>query len=82
MIQIIPVVFPILGTATQLKVVVQSFDTTEITCSLAYSLLTEDGSHILDGTYVLTEEEFATWDTDNNYLNNLVAQKIGVTIVS
>lgn len=82
MIQINPVVFPILGTATQLKVVVYSFDTLETTCSLEYTLLTEDGSVCTRGIYVLTEEEFQTWAADNDYLNHLIADKIGVIIVS
>ena len=82
MIQIQPYVFPILGTATQLSVVVQAFNTTEKNCSLSYSLLTDEGIHILDDYYVLTEEQFSEWAADNSYLNNLVANKLGVTIIN
>jgi hypothetical protein len=29
----------------------------------------------------LTEEEFAAWGTDNNYVNECVAAAIGVTLI-
>jgi len=30
----------------------------------------------------MTEEQFATWGTDNNVVNEYVADAIGVTIIS
>lgn len=81
MIQITPIEFPILGIATQLRVVVQSFDTLERTCSLIYTFFTEDNRLITEGTYALTEEEFKEWASDNDYLNHLIADKLKIQII-
>lgn len=76
-----PIVYPLnAGTATQLSVLVLNFTTEATTCSTYWQLLTEDGKVVADDNYNLTEEEFAAWGQDNNYVNQVVAQAIGVTL--
>jgi hypothetical protein len=77
-----PVVFPLNeGTATRLTVLVLNFPTDATTATTYYQLLTEEGTQLRQGNYTLTEEEFASWGTDNNYVNQCVANAIGVVIV-
>ena len=77
-----PVNFPIVGTAVTLNVTVLSFATNATTCTTYYQLLTEEGKTCLEGNYTLTEEEFAQWGQDNSYVDDIVANYLGVTIVS
>ena len=81
MANIQPVVFPILGTATQLSVLVLNFATDATTCTTYYQLLTADGKQCAQGNYTLTEAEYEGWGEDNAYIDNLVANHIGVTIL-
>jgi hypothetical protein len=77
-----PVVYPLnAGTATQLSVLVLNFTTEATTCTTYWQLLTADGKVVADDNYNLTEEEFAAWGTDNNVVNEYVAQAIGVVIL-
>jgi hypothetical protein len=77
-----PIVYPLnAGTATQLSVLVLNFTTEATTCTTYWQLLTEDGKVVADDNYNLTEEEFAAWGTDNNVVNEYVAQAIGVVIL-
>ena len=77
-----PVVFPLgKGTATQMSVLILNFTTEATTCTTYWQLLTEDGLQLSQGNYTLTEEEFAAWGTDNNYVNQVVAAAIGVTLI-
>ena len=77
-----PIVYPLnAGTATQMSVLVLNFTTEATTCTTYWQLLTEDGKVVADDNYTLTEEEFAAWGTDNNYVNQVVAQAIGVVII-
>jgi len=76
-----PIEYPLnAGTATQMSVLVLNFTTEATTCSTYWQLLTEDGKVVADDNYNLTEEEFAAWGQDNNYVNQVVAQAIGVTL--
>ena len=78
-----PIVYPLNeGTATRLSVLVLNFETTAVTCTTYYQLLTEDGKQLSQGNYTLTEEQFLTWGTDNSVVNEYVAEAIGVTIIS
>lgn len=81
MAKIEPVVFPILGTATQLNVLVLNFATDATTCTTYYQLMTDDGKQCAQGNYTLTEAEYAAWGEDNAYIDGVVANHIGVTIV-
>ena len=82
MIQIQPITFPIKGTATQMSVLVLNFDTNATTATTYWQLFTEDNIQVLDGNYTMTEEQFSAWGTDNNVVNEYVADAIGVTIIS
>ena len=82
MIQIQPITFPIKGTATQMAVLVLNFDTNATTAVTYWQLFTEDGIQVADGNYTMTEEQFSAWGTDNNVVNEYVADAIGVTIIS
>jgi hypothetical protein len=77
-----PVVFPLNeGTATRMTVLVLNFPTDATTATTYYQLLTEEGVQLRQGNYTLTEEEFATWGTDNNVVNQYVADAIGVVLI-
>lgn len=77
-----PVVFPLNeGTATRLTVLVLNFETNATTCTTYYQLLTEEGVQLRQGNYTLTEEQFATWGTDNSVVDNYVAEYLGVVII-
>jgi hypothetical protein len=76
-----PIVYPLnAGTATQISVLVLNFTTEATTCTTYWQLLTEDGKVVADDNYDLTPEQFAAWGTDNNVVNEYVAQAIGVTL--
>jgi hypothetical protein len=77
-----PIVYPLnAGTATQMSVLVLNFATDATTCTTYWQLLTDDNKQLAQGNYTLTEEEFATWGTDNNVVNEYVANAIGVTLI-
>ena len=77
-----PIVYPLnAGTATQMSVLVLNFTTEATTCTTYWQLLTEDGKVVADDNYDLTPEQFAAWGTDNNYVNEVVAAAIGVTLI-
>ena len=77
-----PIVYPLNeGTATRLTVLVLNFETTATTCTTYWQLLTEEGKQLSQGNYTLTEEQFLTWGTDNNVVNEYVADAIGVVII-
>ena len=77
-----PVVFPLNeGTATRMTVLVLNFPTDATTATTYYQLLTEEGVQLRQGNYTLTEEEFANWGTDNNVVNQYVANAIGVVLI-
>lgn len=81
-IAIEPVVFPLnQGTATRMSVLVLNFETTAVTCTTYWQLLTEDGQQLSQGNYTLTPEQFASWGQDNNVVNEYVAEAIGVVIL-
>lgn len=83
MIQIEPVTFPLnQGTATQMTVLVLNFPTDAVTCTTYYELLTEDGIVLSNGNYTLTDAEFAAWGEDNAWVEQCVANAIGVTIIN
>ena len=82
MVNIQPVVFPIVGTATKLSVIVLGFPTSAKNCGIYYALFTDDNVKIFEGNYQLTEAEFAAWGFDNNYIDDIVANFLNVTIIN
>ena len=81
MANIQPITFPIIGEATTLNVLVLNFATDATTCTTYYQLMTEDGKKCAEGNYTLTEQEFADWGEDNAYIDNIVANQLGVIII-
>jgi hypothetical protein len=87
MAKIQPIVFPLnAGTATEMTVLILGFETSATTCTTYYELKSEateeTPSKVLsNGNYTLTEQEFAAWGTDNEYVAECVAKAIGVTII-
>jgi len=83
MAKIQPITFPLnAGTATEMTVLILNFDTSATTCTTYYELKTDEGTVLSNGNYTLTEEEFAGWGYDNEYVAQCVANAIGVTILS
>ena len=77
-----PVVFPLnQGTAVAMTVLVLNFETTATTCTTYWQLLDADGKQLAQGNYTLTDEQFESWGTDNNVVNEYVADAIGVVII-
>jgi hypothetical protein len=82
MAKIQPIVFPLnAGTATEMSVLILNFETNAINCTTYYELKTEEGAVLTNGNYTLTEQEFAAWGTDNEWVAKCVAKSIGVTII-
>ena len=82
MTKIEPVIFPIIGTATKLSVLILNFLTSASTATTYYQLLTDDGVQCLQGNYQLTDQEFAAWGQDNSYIDDIVANHLGVVIIN
>jgi hypothetical protein len=83
MAKIQSVVFPLnAGTATEMKVIILNFPTDATSCTTYYQLNTDDATVIINGNYTLTEEEFAAWGEDNKWVEQCVANAIGVTILT
>jgi hypothetical protein len=64
-----------------MTVLVLNFSTEATTCQTYWQLLTDEGKQLAQGNYTLTEEQFAAWGQDNNYVNECVAEAIEVTIL-
>jgi len=83
MAKIQPIVFPLnQGTATEMSVLILTFETDATTCTTYYGLKTDEGKVLSNGNYTLTEQEFAAWGNDNEYVAECVANAIGVTIIN
>ena len=83
MAKIQPIVFPLnAGTATEMSVLILNFETSATTCTTYYELKTDEGAVLTNGNYTLTEEEFAAWGTDNEWVAECVANAIGVVITT
>lgn len=94
MAKITPVEFPLNeGTANVLFVKSLEFESTATNCTLYYELrqVSEFSAEenvpplvktLRVGNVHMTEEAFAAWGQDNSYLDDYVADYLGVTIVS
>ena len=76
-----PVVVPTFGTATQLYVQANSFSASATNCVLYYYLADANGVQFLQGTVSMTDEQFATWGTDNSVLYQIVADEKGLVLI-
>jgi hypothetical protein len=82
MAKIQPIKFPLnAGTATEMSVLILNFETNAVTCTTYYELKTDEGTVLSNGNYTLTEDEFAVWGLDNEWVTECVANAIGVTII-
>ena len=83
MAKIQPIIFPLnAGTATEMSVLILNFETSATTCTTYYELKSDEGKVLSNGNYTLTEQEFAAWGTNNEYVAECVANAIGVTIIT
>lgn len=86
------VVFPILGTANELRVTSLPFDLEKaVSTTVLYELLevqsaTEETpqstKQVTNGNYTLTPEEYAAWGEDNTHVIQCVANYLGVTLIT
>lgn len=79
MIEILPMNCGLLGYATFVYVIINSFSTEAQTCGVLYYVYNQDKKELLNQTYELTPEEYAGWGTDNTYVENIVLNLIGAT---
>jgi len=83
MAKIQPITFPLnAGTATEMTVLILNFQTDATTCTTYYELKTNEGAVLSNGNYTLTEEEFTAWGEDNTWVEQCVANAIGVVITT
>ena len=83
MAKIQPITFPLnQGIATEMSVLILNFETSATTCTTYYELKSEEGTVLTNGNYTLTEEEFAAWGEDNSWVEQCVANAIGVVITT
>lgn len=88
MAKIQPITFPLnAGTATEMSVLILNFETSATTCTTYYELKTEGSEEapskvLSNGNYTLTEAEFAAWGEDNSWVEQCVANAIGVVITT
>ena len=88
MAKIQPIVFPLnAGTATEMTVLILNFQTDATTCTTYYELKSEGTEEVpskvlSNGNYTLTEEEYAAWGESNEWVEQCVANAIGVTIIN
>lgn len=76
-----PVVIPTLGTATQLFVQANSFSASAVNCTLYYYLADDNGLQFIQGNVQMTDEQFASWGTDNSVLYQIVADEKGLILI-
>jgi len=77
MIQLKPSNVGVLGTITQIDVLVLPFDVQAVTCSTYYKLWMQR-KELAEGNLSLTEEQFANWGTDNSYVSDIVINELGL----
>lgn len=82
MAKIQPVVFPIIGTATDLEVRVLPFNMEDLTATFYYIVTTEEGRKCTEGNLTMDEDEFAGWGADNMYVLEWAATKLGLTLLT
>jgi hypothetical protein len=88
MAQIQPVIFPILGTATNMVVEVLQTNMEASSATFYYKLTDGDGNMIPDtgntiveGNIAMTEVEYDAWGADNEYVIQWAANKLGLTLL-
>jgi hypothetical protein len=83
MAKIQPITFPLnTGTATEMTVLILNFQTDASTCTTYYELKSDEGKVLSNGNYTLTPEQFLLWGEDNTWVEQCVADAIGVVITT
>lgn len=79
MTKIRPVVYPLgKGTATKIAVLVEPFYALANSCNLGWYLYSDDNIILDSGQVQLTEEEYAEWADDNNFIIDIVLDELGL----
>jgi hypothetical protein len=87
MAKINPVVFPILGTATNLVLEVLQTNMEATSATFYYKLtdgdgtIPDNGKTIVEGNISMTEAEYDAWGVDNQYCLDWAATKLGLTLI-
>lgn len=81
LVPIEPVTIPTSGVATQLYVQANSFPASATNCSLYYYLADDNNMQLIQGSVLMTDEQFATWGTDNSVLYTIVADEKGLVLL-
>jgi hypothetical protein len=97
MAKIVPVIFPLnLGEVTDLKVKAAQLDMEATTCMIHFQLISETATgypnnnypymslteRVLgSGTLLMDTESYNQWGSDNMYVIQWVANKLGVTLI-
>ncbi len=87
MAKIQDVVFPILGTATNLVLEVLQTNMEATSATFYYKLTDGDGSipdngkTIVEGNISMNEQEYEDWGVDNQYCLDWAASKLGLTLI-
>ena len=68
-------------TATQLQVQGTSV-TLGSNASFFWQLLTEEGYQVSNGNLGISGEQYAAWGADDNYVYDIVAEDLNLTLVS
>lgn len=69
---------PILGTASQLSIMVGSFPLFPKSIQIYFELQDEDGKVLLTGNETLDESEIEKWGDDDNYVKDLIISKLNL----
>jgi len=93
MAKINQVVYPSLGTATELFLKVSAFDMEDDKVSFSYFITSDDPvpalkgmstykgkKMLLNGTLDMDATDYANWGADNNYCIEWAANKLGLTL--
>ena len=85
MAKIEPLIFPILGTATDFNLSVLQFNMEDSTAKFYYQLTSEPvygkNNLIAEGNLEMNESEFNGWGADNMYCLQWAANKLGLTLI-
>lgn len=78
--QIQPLEIPLKGTATQLFIRTSTEGIYEPTGMIYWQLLSESGQEVMAGNIDLTVEEVEAWGDSMEYIENLVLERLNLTL--
>lgn len=68
----------VLGIATQIEIRILPFATTDKSCGIYYRIADKDGRSMREGNTTINEEQFAEWDDDNAFIEDIVLSELGL----